>query len=317
MPDKKLLRLLRRLQRRLLSQRISRLVKTFYLRRLHSRTFVYDGVSLHFPPNVGDAILWGLCWDGTQGFEPNTWATLRGLVAAAKVFLDIGSNIGMYSVLVRKIVPDIEVIAFEPQPALYDAHRRFCEANGVAVEFVSLALSDANGTATLYVPTEDESKGTATIASASCQARKPHDEISIRTMSLDAFLAGRPLRTPFVIKIDVEDHEAAVLRGAANTIARYRPVIICEILPSPLRDPNNPSDNRPMAEQHQNRATIAVIEDLGYVAFAIKSNGYFRFSAEDFAQPRAFNDFLLIPRERADTLDTSGPEKHALAKVAH
>jgi FkbM family methyltransferase len=305
MPDKKLLRLLRRVQRRLLSQKISRLVKTFYLRRLHSRTFVYDGVSLHFPPNVGDAILWGLCWDGMGGFEPDTWATLRRLVAGAKVFLDIGSNIGMYSVLVPKIVPDIQVIAFEPQPALRDAHRRFCEANGVTVEFVSLALSDANGTATLYVPTEDESKGTATIASASWQARKPHDEISIRTMSLDAFLAGRPLRTPVVIKIDVEDHEAAVLRGAAETIARYRPAIICEIWPNQHRDPNNPND------------TIAVIEDLGYVAFAIKSNGYFRFSAEDFARPRAFYDFLLIPRERADKLDTSGPEKHALIEVAH
>ena len=72
-------------------------------------------------------------------------------------------------------------------------------------------------------------------------------------MTVDTFLAERELKMPLVIKIDVEDHEAAVLRGAAKTITCYQPMIVCEILPRPLRDPNNPSDNRPIAAPGMSR----------------------------------------------------------------
>jgi len=278
--------------------RVRRLVRSVYL-GLHGRTAAYDGVPLRFPPNVGDGLLWSLCRYGTRGFEPDTWATLRTLLADAKVFLDVGSNIGFYSVLAGKIAPTIEIIAFEPLPALCDAHRLFCEANGVAVEFQPLALSDMNGAATLFLPTEDgDEVSTATITKVSWQARKPHDEITVRTMKLDTFLACRPLQMPVVIKIDVEDHDAAVLRGAAETIARYRPMIVCEILPRSVRDPSNINDNRAIDEQHGNRATVAALDMLNYAAFAIKPNNYFRFAGDDFARPRSFTDFLLIPRER-------------------
>ena len=284
-----------------------RLVRTAYL-RLHGRTIVYDGVILRFPPNVGDDLLWSLCRYSTQGFEPDTWATLRALLADAGTFLDIGSHIGMYSVLARSIAPRADIIAFEPVPALCKRHRLFCKANDAAVELHQLALSDVNRTVALYLSAEEASEhgaelATATIASTSWQARKEHDEISVPAMTLDTFLAERELKMPLVIKIDAEDHEAAVLRGAAKTITCYQPMIVCEILPRPLRDPNNLSDDRPIAEQHENRATVAVVGALGYVAFAIKPNGYFRFFAEDFARARTFTDFLLIPSELAGSTD--------------
>jgi FkbM family methyltransferase len=265
---------------------------------------VYDGVPLRFPRRVGDGLLWSLCRYGTRGFEPDAWGALRTLLADAKVFLDVGSNIGFYSILARKIAPTVEIIAFEPLPSLCAAHRLFCEANGVSVELAQLALSDVNGTTALYLPKSEGSElSTATLTKASWQARKPHEEISVRIIKLDSFLACRQLQKPVVIKIDVEDHEAAVLRGAAETIRRYRPMIVCEILPRPLRDPSKKDDDRTLPEQHENRATVAAIDMLGYVSFAINTNNYVRFTAEDFARPRSCTDFLLIPREHDPRAD--------------
>ena len=143
-----------------------RLVRTAYL-RLHGRTTVYDGVPLRFPPNVGDGLLWTLRRYGTQGFEPDTWATLRALLADAGTFLDIGSHIGMYSVLARSIAPRTDIIAFEPVPALCKRHRAFCKANDAAVELHQLALSDVNRTVPLYLAEEASEPTTATIASTS------------------------------------------------------------------------------------------------------------------------------------------------------
>ena len=264
---------------------------------------IYDGIELKFPINVGADFLSAICLLGTEGFEPYTWRTLRPLIERAGTFIDVGANIGLYSVLARRLNPAIEVISFEPAPVLCADHRRFCEANGVVANVHQLALSDTNGIGMFYQPIEGDGfdkSSAGTIAAAAWQARHQHRAIEVRTITLDEFLAGQALKRPVVVKIDVEDHEAAVLRGAAATIAEYRPTIVCEILPRPLRRATDASDDRPAAEQHENKATLDVLDQIGYCAFAITQNGYFRFSASDFARRRGFTDFLLIPRDSVD-----------------
>lgn len=118
----------------------------------------------------------------------------------------------------------------------------------------------------------------------SWQAAKPHKETTVRIATLDKLLEERELRAPIIIKIDVEDNEAAVLRGARGMIGRYRPAIVCEILP----------------RAHNNKATVEALADLNYSAFAITVDGCFRFGADDFRLPRQFTDFLLLPSETLD-----------------
>jgi FkbM family methyltransferase len=262
----------------------------------------YDGIALHFPRNVGSEFISSICWHDIDGFEPDTWRTLRKLLQGAGTFLDVGSNIGFYAVLAKKIAPTVEVEAFEPYPPLCANNRLFAKANGVTYTIHQMALSDCSGTSTLYRPADDTGTepSASTIATGSWQSRKAHTELIVETSTLDALLTDRTLKRPVVMKIDVEDHEAAVLRGAANTMQRYRPLIVCEILPRPLRDPNNPNDDRSVAEQHENRSTTKALIELGYIAFAITPTGYFRFSSMDFARGRNFTDFLLVPREFVD-----------------
>ena len=85
-----------------------------------------------------------------------------------------------------------------------------------------------------------------------------------------------------LLKIDVEDFEAAVLRGARTLVSKCRPWILCEILP----------------REHHNRETLALIVAMKYVAFAVTSNGLFRMGGVDFSRTRKLKDFLLLPEEK-------------------
>jgi hypothetical protein len=80
-----------------------------------------------------------------------------------------------------------------------------------------------------------------------------------------------------VLKIDVEDFEAAVLRGMSETILGGRPFIICEILP----------------RQHKNAETRDILESLGYASYWITPSGFNRVSS--FGFERQLCDFLLSP----------------------
>jgi FkbM family methyltransferase len=271
-----------------------------YTRR-NGGTARYDGVDLHFPNNVGIGFLSAITWHGTHGFEPHTWATLRRLIEASGTFIDIGANIGFYSVLAKRIAPQVEVISFEPAPDVFAQSRAFHAANGVTANLHPLALSDRDGSATLFQPIEEESSA-STLAADSWQARKSHNAFTVKMAKLDSFLADRTLRGLVTIKIDVEDHEAAVLRGAAETIGKYRPWIVCEILPRPVRQDNRLGTERiPRAEQHENADTLAAVSALGYAAFAITEAGYFRMTAADFRADRPLCDFLLLPAAEVES----------------
>ena len=263
---------------------------------LRGRTVAYDGIPLTFPPGIADGLLWSIARHGVSGFEPETWRTLRSLLPGAGTFLDIGANLGFYSVLAKKVNPSINVIAFEPLPELIEGHTKFCEANKLQIDLYRLALSDHNGTATFYVPLNETKPSTSTLRATSWQARKRHRQLTVPIMTLDRLLHGRTLREPLLIKIDVEDHEAAVLRGAVATIGRYRPHILCEILPRPKGDLSAP-DDRPGCERHENRETSAVLAELRYCAIDVKTQS----TIDDLAAQRTSTDFLLVPREHVST----------------
>jgi FkbM family methyltransferase len=268
--------------------------------RRNGGTCLYDGISLHFPTNVGIGFLSEISWHGIHGFEPYTWRTLRWLIQRSGTFIDIGANIGFYSVLAKRISPRIDVLSFEPVPALCDQNRAFHARNGLRSNVRQIAISDADGHEKLYQPIEADIDETSasTLTIKSWQARKAHRELDVETTKLDTLLSCETLNGPVTLKIDVEDHEAAVLRGAADTIRKFRPFIVCEILPRPVRpDSRVGAEFIPESEQHGNAETARLLGEMNYLALAITSVGYFRFSLGDFAANRPFTDFLLLPNE--------------------
>ena len=90
---------------------------------------LYDGIALHFPPNVGIEFSSNIHWSGMDGFEPNVWRVLRELIPHSQCFIDVGAHIGFYAVLAQKLKPAINLFAFEPVPDAFVEAKKFFAAN--------------------------------------------------------------------------------------------------------------------------------------------------------------------------------------------
>lgn len=147
---------------------------------------------------------------------------VRYLCRPQRDAIDVGANEGEYVHFMRRHAR--RVYAFEPVPWL--AERLRDKFRG-GVTIMPMALSDAAGRARLRIPVVDGEPVTG-LSSLHRPAAAATDtrEVEVETAVLDEIYAG----DLGFIKIDVEGHEDAVLRGARRTIARCRPRVQIEII---------------------------------------------------------------------------------------
>jgi FkbM family methyltransferase len=158
-------------------------------------------------------------------------AEIAALVEAIRpgdAAVDVGANKGSYVAwLSRAAGPAGRVVAFEPQPELAEYLARTCRAAGlgnVAVE--AAGASDRAGILPLRVPGE---RGPSPGASfeAGAAGRSSARVVEAPVVALDEFFRDEPRRIA-AVKIDVEGHELAVLRGARGLIERHAPTVVVE-----------------------------------------------------------------------------------------
>lgn len=128
--------------------------------------------------------------------------------------VDVGANIGNHAVFFGERFD--RVLAFEPNPRVFSLLQ--INAAGTNVEPVNVGVSDTRREHTLAI--DQENLGASNIV-----LRGQGTTISVDR--LDDLLAADSSRLA-LLKIDVEGHEAAVLHGGAERIARDRPVILFE-----------------------------------------------------------------------------------------
>jgi FkbM family methyltransferase len=107
--------------------------------------------------------------------------------------------------------PHVRIVAFEPMPAI--AERLISETRGMDIELARVAATDVNAPLTFQCDGQRSSISDT--------------GITVPDVTVDSWMSGEPVG---LIKIDVERASARVLHGARETILRYRPVIICEVL---------------------------------------------------------------------------------------
>jgi FkbM family methyltransferase len=150
---------------------------------------------------------------------------LRALIAAALAHdahaIDVGAHHGSVLADMVRCAPDGRLIAYEPIPEMAALLReRFPN-----VEVREVALSDRAGESTFSHIVDLPAYSGLRLRTL---PEGTHDvrEITVRTERLDDALPSG--FAPALIKIDVEGGELAVLRGATETLRRYRPVIVFE-----------------------------------------------------------------------------------------
>jgi FkbM family methyltransferase len=203
------------------------------------------------------------------------------LVRFGSMAVDVGSHSGTYAFEMAR-AGRVPTIAFEPNPGLHPCRDG---ARSWPYLLLPVALSDRCGSAVMRVPVTGGvhryGRSSISVQNRFCNAR-PHEELIVATRSLDSL--GLP-RIGFV-KIDVEGHELAVLRGAETIIERDRPNFLVE------------------TEQRHNPASPAAVfrffRRRGYRGFFLSSGRLQRLSALDQncreLQGRKINNFIFLPK---------------------
>lgn len=140
---------------------------------------------------------------------------LERLLEKGGTFIDVGANVGAYTVLASKLVGDKgRVISFEPGP-VNDILRANIEINGLGnVEVEGLALSNTDGEVSFAL--NDVPLLSQIISGDSVDVRDGTSTImQVKSSTLDS-LFPHDLGSNLVIKVDVEGQEPAVIYGAKN-----------------------------------------------------------------------------------------------------
>lgn len=171
------------------------------------------------------------------------------------VVLDIGANIGIMTVLMAKACPQGMVYSFEPIPENLHALNRMVKHFRLShVHVFQMALGEEVGTLEMHMPIMDgvTMQGLTHVAHADIagyEGAYHRFEVAVNPLDSLAFLQGQRVDA---IKIDVENFEQYVLKGAKQLIATHRPKIYCELLPG------------------QNRThSIQLLEDIGYETYVL------------------------------------------------
>lgn len=176
-----------------------------------------------------------LFWNGYKDFEYSE--LFENLSKDIDTFLDIGSNIGYYSLLGVKSNPHMKVFAFEPAngPKHYLNKNIVLNNFSSQIKSIDLALSNTIGNIDFY---EVESlkykyikynlagEGNAGTKTTSRNFIKN----TVKADTLDNFAKSNSINKIDLIKIDTEGTEVDILSSGKNLIINSQPIIICETL---------------------------------------------------------------------------------------
>ena len=163
-------------------------------------------------------------WWATQSVDRPDVKLVERLCPRGCVAVDVGANHGVCTTPLSRIAENVH--AFEPQPAMYRLLRNAFRFNR-RVTVHDVALSDHVGEAELCIPLQPSGKPLDDLASIEeCNTLDglPVRRVLIRRARLDDF---RFHGVGFV-KIDVGEHQLAVIRGAGETLRRERPALLIE-----------------------------------------------------------------------------------------
>jgi FkbM family methyltransferase len=170
-----------------------------------------------FPEEVIGSVIW--CYGV---LDLVVGEAIARLLDKGETALDIGANIGQFSTLMaRQVGLNGEVFSFEPHPGLYQELIANCRN---AIHFDknlqprNSALGQKSGEAALVIP--KEFNGNRGISRIGERKNKNEDILSVKIETLDEVCQALALIG--VCKIDVEGHEAEVLKGASKTLQQRK-----------------------------------------------------------------------------------------------
>lgn len=195
---------------------------------------------------------------GGLGHEQHVLEKFLSRLRPDDVVYDIGSNYGIYAVLVaQRVGLNGKVIAFEPDSEAFEHLEQNLRLNSlVNVRPFRLALGDDCRKAQLFL---GEFTGDSSLVGPRV-GRRGAEEVEV--IEGDRMVERERLPIPREVKIDVEGNEFAVIHGLRRTLARPEcELVCCEVHPQLLPDGKKPEQ------------VIDLLKSLGFAQTEVYERG--------------------------------------------
>lgn len=222
-------------------------------------------------------------------YEADSIHLLEKMIAPGMTFVDVGANVGQYSLVCSRLVgPTGKIYAIEPTPAVINLLEKNIAKNKLTnVQICRLAIIERNGEVDFYL-SKTRRIGTSSVFE---NRRSRAGKIRIPCQTLDAFAADKGLGKIDVVKLDIEGSEYAAIQGAPGIFAGENPpIIFIEFNEYMLR-----RAGRSCAELY------GLLSELGYALFRPDGRGAIRYELEEaLAQSESSKEVNVIawPRDR-------------------
>ena len=142
------------------------------------------------------------------------------------LFIDIGANVGFFSLPISKI---IRTISFEPFSINFNKLKENLKINKInLIDVYNYALSDKNTEGNIYLKKNQPNFGEATISNEKKPFDSIHQKILLKIFDQEFNISNKYL----LIKIDVEGHELKTLLGMQQTLIKNKCLIYVETIDS-------------------------------------------------------------------------------------
>lgn len=181
---------------------------------------------------LSDHIEAQLFWQGFQEADQGVLQRIRAHLPRDGVFIDVGANIGSFTLVGARVAEVGHVHAFEPSGHHHARLSHNVALNGFTnVTLNQQGLHDQPGSATLFLPRAEGEVNNSGAASLYRDAARDGKQVveEVALIRLDDYVADKGVSRVDVIKIDIEGAEYSALKGAMNTLRRFRPLVLMEL----------------------------------------------------------------------------------------
>ncbi|HHT19794.1 MAG TPA: FkbM family methyltransferase [Methanobacterium sp.] len=168
-------------------------------------------------------------------YEEYETETFKNLLQSNTIFIDIGANIGYYTLIAASKIKDGQIYSFEPVKANYKLLTKNIKINNINnVKAFQKAISNRNGKIKIFI--DGTNLGNHSLAKNNVIDKTESTEVE--TIRLDSFFNNLEeiIEEDFLIKIDTQGAEGLIVEGAHNLLLNKNIKILMEFWPKGLRN---------------------------------------------------------------------------------
>ena len=206
-------------------------------------------------------------------YEKDDFGYLTSILQGDEVVLDVGANVGLFSLYLINKLPKLQIYAFEPLKPTFEAMKKNLSLNPKLRERIipiNKGFSSEEGVFGFYLPGDNEAASMRPIedeyylqesdVNGFYTGEKKQECLQCHVDTIDNFCKEKLLNKIGLIKCDVEGAEKDVLFGAKHCLILHQPIVYCELL-------------RKHAKRfgyHPNEI-IQYMKELGYCCIAVRN----------------------------------------------